>query len=92
VVADSLDSGKSVVFKAYSLSELFESRGVTGGVLNVAVAEIILNEPGIRPVVGQGEAAGMAQHVKMGGPEDGREALYLRRARLTVDRWSGVRC
>lgn len=35
--------------------------------LDVAVAEIVLNEPCIRPLIGQGEAAGVAQHVGMGG-------------------------
>ena len=34
--------------------------------LNVPVSEIILNEPRIRALVGQGEAASVAQHVGMG--------------------------
>ena len=34
--------------------------------LNVTVSEIILNEPRIRALVGQGEAASVAQHVGMG--------------------------
>jgi hypothetical protein len=61
-------------------------------VLNVPVSEIVLNEPRIRALVGQGEAASVAQHMRMG--EQGREAaaLYFRRARLTVDRCNGFRC
>ncbi len=35
--------------------------------LNVTMAQIILNEAGIRALIGQGEAAGMAEHVGMGG-------------------------
>ncbi len=56
------------------------------------MAEIILNEPSIRALVGQREAAGMAQHVRIG--QQGREAaaLYFCRARLTVDRCNGLRC
>src|SRR5947207_2913281 len=42
------------------------SGGISDGVLNVAVAEIILDEPGVGSLVGQGEAASMAQHVGMG--------------------------
>lgn len=33
---------------------------VSNGVLNVPVAEIILNEPGVGSLVGESEAAGMA--------------------------------
>jgi hypothetical protein len=66
--------------------------GVPDGVLNVAMPEIILNQPHIRALIGQGEAAGVAQH--MGWAEKGRAAssLYLRKARLMVDRCSGLRC
>ena len=39
---------------------------VPDGVLNAAVSEIILNEPGISSLVGQGEAARMVRHVGMG--------------------------
>lgn len=31
------------------------------------MAEIVLNQPGIRALIGQGEAAGVAEHVGMGG-------------------------
>ena len=34
--------------------------------LNVPVSEVILNEPSIRALIGQGEAASVAQHVGMG--------------------------
>src|SRR5262245_59947851 len=37
------------------------------GVLNIPVAEIILNEPRIRASIRQSEATGMAQHVRVGG-------------------------
>jgi len=51
--------------------ELFKAGGIGGGVadgvLNVAVSQIVLNEPGIRALIGQGEAAGMAEHVRMRG-------------------------
>lgn len=40
--------------------------------------EIILNEPGIRALVGQGEAAGVAQHVRMSEKgQGGRTAVSL---------------
>ena len=36
---------------------------VLDGVLNIAMSEVILNEPRISALVGQGEAASVAQHV-----------------------------
>jgi hypothetical protein len=36
-------------------------------VLNVAVSQIVLNEPCIRALIGQGEAAGMAEHMGVSG-------------------------
>jgi hypothetical protein len=55
-------------------------------VLNVAVAEIILNEPGVGSLVGQGKATGMAQ--QWGWARKGRAAalLHVSRRRLTVER------
>lgn len=41
--------------------------GVADGVLNVAVPEVVLNEPNVCALVGAGKAAGMAQHVGMDG-------------------------
>jgi len=41
-------------------------RGVSDGMLNVPVSQVILDEPRIRALVGQGEAAGVAEHVRMG--------------------------
>jgi hypothetical protein len=38
---------------------------VANGVLNVAMPEIILNEAGVCPLVGEGKAAGVGQHVGM---------------------------
>ena len=39
---------------------------VLDGVLDVPMSEVILNEPSIRALIGQGEAASVAQHVGMG--------------------------
>ena len=51
--------------------QLFEPRrvggGVADGVLDVAMAEVVLDQPGVRALVGQGVAAGVAQHVRIGG-------------------------
>jgi len=51
------------------LPQLLKSRrvgcGVPDSVLNVPVVEIILNEPGVRALVGKSEAAGMPQHLRM---------------------------
>ena len=41
--------------------------GVAHGVLNVAVPEIVLDQPGVRALVGESKTAGMAQHVGMEG-------------------------
>ncbi len=49
--------------------QLLEPRRVSGciadGVLNVAVPKIDLDKPDVRALVGEGKAAGMAQHVGM---------------------------
>jgi hypothetical protein len=59
-------------------------------VFNLSVAEIILNEPGIRALIGKGEAAGMAQHVGMGGEGQGSgTAGFLQKI---VERYNGLRC
>ncbi len=56
--------------KHSSPPELLEAgrvrRRVPDGVLNVPVSKIVLNEPRIRALVGEGEAAGVAQHVRVG--------------------------
>ena len=39
--------------------------GVLDGVLNIPVSEVILSEPRVCALVGQGEAASVAQHVGM---------------------------
>jgi len=36
------------------------------------MAEIILNEPGVRALIGKGEAASVAEHVGMGEQGQGR--------------------
>ena len=41
-------------------------RRVSDGVLNIPVSQIILNEPRIRALVGEGKAARMTQHVRVG--------------------------
>ena len=79
------------------MPELLEPRRVGGrvldGVLDVPVSEVILNEPRIRALVGQGEAASVAQHVRMGKQGQGSGGAVLSaKARLTVDRCNGLRC
>jgi hypothetical protein len=81
---------------SYLPPQFFKPGGVAGGVsnglLDVAMAEIILNQASIRALVGEREAASMAEHVGMGKKGQGAASLYFRTARLTVDRCSGVRC
>src|SRR5262249_6649315 len=52
--------------------QLFKSRGIGGGVhdvvLSVPVAELVLNEPRVRTLVGQRKAARMTQHVAIPQP------------------------
>ena len=59
-----------------STPKLFKARRIGGRVLhrmlNLPVAQIILNEPRIRALVGKGEAARVAQHVRMGREGQGR--------------------
>src|SRR5215217_5636412 len=43
--------------------------GVMDGVLGVAMAQVVLNEAQIVALVGKVEAARVAQHVRMDGPE-----------------------
>jgi hypothetical protein len=59
------------------------SGGVPDGVLNVPVAEIILNEPRIGSLVGQGKAAGMAQHVGVG--REGQGGCFAARIQNQID-------
>jgi len=40
--------------------------GALGGVLDVAVFGVVLNEPRIRALVGEREAASVAEHVRVG--------------------------
>ena len=42
------------------------ARGLFDGALNVAMSEIILNEPRVIALVGERKAAGVAEHVRMG--------------------------
>ena len=53
-----------------STPQFFEPGGISGGVpdgvLNIPVAEIILNEPRVRALIGKSEAASVAEHVGMG--------------------------
>ena len=44
--------------------------GVAGGMLNVAVPQIMLDRPRVLAVVGQLVAGGVAQHVRMDGELD----------------------
>ena len=58
-----------------SSPQLFEPCRVRGsvldGVLNVPVSEKILNEPRVGSLIGEGEAASVAQHVRMGNQGQG---------------------
>ncbi len=49
--------------------EVFEAVGrqlrVSHRVLDVPVAEVVLNRPGVMPLVGELEAAGVAQHMRV---------------------------
>lgn len=49
--------------------------GVVDGVLNAAVPEIVLDQPGVCTLIGEGNAAGMAQQMGMPPP---RASLSLR--------------
>ena len=46
--------------------------GVPDGVLNIPVSKIILNEPGVRALIGERDAACVAQRVRMGEKVQGR--------------------
>ena len=67
----SLLSSYRVFYFSFLSPELFKAGGIGGGVadgvLDVAVSQIVLNEPGIRALIGQGEAAGMAEHMGVSG-------------------------
>ena len=56
--------------------------GVLDGVLDVPVAEVILNEPLVRDLVGEGEAACMAYHVRMGAKGRGRGGAVFGQAQI----------
>jgi hypothetical protein len=47
---------------------------ITDGVLNVSVAEIVLQRASVLPIVRELEAASMAQHVRMN--RESRESLF----------------
>jgi hypothetical protein len=48
------------------------------GVLNVPMTQVILDQPRVGSLVGQGKAARMAQHVRMNGDgEGGQLAVFL---------------
>ena len=51
-------------------------RRVHDGVLNVPVPKIVLNEPRVCPLIGQGEAASVAEHVRVGGQGEARPARH----------------
>jgi hypothetical protein len=48
------------------LKSVWRQLGIAHGVLDVSVTEIGLESPRIVPLVGQGEAAGVAKHIGMG--------------------------
>ena len=45
------------------LEPCWVGRRVAHGMLNIPVPQVVLNEPRIRALVGEGEAAGVAEHV-----------------------------
>jgi hypothetical protein len=47
--------------------------GVLDGVLNIPMPKKILNEPRIRSLVGQGKAASVTQHVRVGNEGQGSD-------------------
>ncbi len=53
------------------------------------MTQIVLNKPGIRALIGQGEAAGMAEHVGMGG--QGQIGHFAITADSGPDRLAGQR-
>ena len=59
-----------------------------GRVLDVAVSEIILNEPRISTLIGQGKAASVAEHVGMS--EQGEGSGGAVRSQEQVDGWIGA--
>jgi hypothetical protein len=67
--------------KARLAPKFFEPRRVGGGVpdgmLNVPMPEIILNQPGICALVGEGEAAGIAQQWGWASGGRGGPAVFL---------------
>ena len=65
------------------LPEPLEPRRITGGVadrvLNVAMPEIILDEPGVGSLVGQSEAAAVPEHMRVSTQRQGsRGAVFIK--------------
>jgi len=56
--------------------------GVLDGMLDLAMPEIILNEPRVRALVGKGKAASMPQHVGMGAKGQGSGAAVFLHQRV----------
>lgn len=69
------DNGKRGYLKRKLPPKLFKPRRVGGcvshGVLNVPVSKIVLDQARVRALVGQGEPAGVPQHVRMSGQGKG---------------------
>ena len=51
--------------------------GIFDGVADVAMPEIVLNEPRIRALVGQGEAASVADHLRVSTKGQGGKLAVL---------------
>ena len=64
--------------------------GVAGGVLDVAVAEPFLDGAGVVPGMGEREAAGMAQHVRVDG--EGELGRHADHRQLLPEAGSAHRC
>jgi hypothetical protein len=77
--------GSLLDFSAPELLELCRVDGrVLDGVLNVPMSQIILNEPRISALVGQGEPASVAQHVRMSEQGQGSRGAVLPQRELKV--------
>lgn len=55
----------STFFSPYSMKTPGVTCGVSYGVLDIPVPQIVLYEPCINPFISKGVAAGMSQHMRM---------------------------
>src|SRR6266481_8662747 len=65
---------------------------VLDGVLDVPMSEVILNEPSIRALIGQSEAASVAQHVGMDEQGQGSGGAVFSQEQVNGRAVHGLRC